>query len=431
MMNLLSTKFSILWFIFIFSILLIWKSYPTMKELRKFSSDKCLDIIPNEVLIDIYGSNMKNQYHLFIRRSPEVQILFDQALLHIYGFNMVEANRNLKAAIYMDHLCAMCYWALSYTFSPFLNEGVNPEQVIISRNAINSAINIITLYPNNFTDIEKDLINAQNYRVALNVEEWKNKTQNYYDVQYSMKMKVLADKYPNNSDILCCYADAVLNLSPWNYYESDQITIKEFIQPVYNAIEKALQLTNYQHPFALHLWIHIAEPNKNPLFGVIAADNLASLVSNEGSSHLIHMPGHIFMRVGRYDDCIQSGIKTITLDKYYESKCLHPYLTSHNSALLVMATLNNGRIITALKYSYSIDYTHDSYATLITGLFPTPKELVYVRYGRWNEVIKSLNENQFKGSIDRELLRGNEKIYQKPVFLQVIRQYTSFIAQLR
>ena len=111
--------------------------------------------------------------------------------------------------------------------------------------------------------------------------------------------------------------------------------------PAYLALTEVMTRTKYRHPLALHLWIHITESGTTPARGLPAADALAQLSRDgtTGTGHLLHMPAHIYLRTGRYMECIASSLVAIASDRMYETKCLVPYVPTHNVAMLVSAAL--------------------------------------------------------------------------------------------
>lgn len=121
------------------------------------------------------------------------------------------------------------------------------------------------------------------------------------------------------------------------------VNLKEFLVPAFNALKQIVELPK-PHLLALHLWIHVVEQSSQPTQGEAAADTLAKAIGTDGSTHLIHMPGHIYFRTGRYQDCIQSSLAAIAQDAIYSKKCLVPYLPTHNQAMLVACSLLAGNL---------------------------------------------------------------------------------------
>lgn len=395
------------------------------------SSKKCQnsDIVLNsKSLTRAYGRSFHQQYHYNLHGhsvTEDVQILFNQALLHLYGYNRIEANRNIKAAIEEDPQCGMCYWVLAYCNAPNINTEITEQNVVDGRLAIDKAYELSTRNKEEYTDLEKLLVLAFRTRFTDDINKWRVNNQSFYDMEYSKFMKNVHEKFPQNIDVLVLYADSILILTPWNYYERDKVTPKLEMQTALLLLEQALELSNHSHPLALHLYIHVTEQSLNPANGLKAANSLALLVGNEGTSHLVHMPAHTYMRTGLYLKCIKSSLDAILLDVKYGHLCLSPYVPLHNKALLISCALNNGDKALALRHSFSVSKTCDGFEKYIAGLFPTPKELIYARFGNWNEIL-ALTGNDFLSSFGRELVNTLEL----PTFMQVVKFYAITLANI-
>ena len=168
-------------------------------------------------------------------------------------------------------------------------------------------------------------------------------------------MQKVAMKYPGDVNVQILWIDAVVLLTPWEYYEKYSIKggekVKESLVSAYTTLQQLVEVDT-PHLLALHLWIHITEQSTEPSIGLKGADDLASIMGEDGTSHLIHMPSHTYFRTGRYNDCISSSSKAIKVDKRYKEKCLEPYLPTHNQAMLsacsmepwnAMVTVSNPR----------------------------------------------------------------------------------------
>ena len=120
-----------------------------------------------------------------------------------------------------------------------------------------------------------------------------------------------------------------------------------------------------------------------------AADALFELMQGQGAGHLVHMPAHTYIRVGRYSDAIEASLQSITLDKQYLEQCLEPYGADHNKALLVAATMLSGRLSLALEHANpsAIKMPEDA-AKFVWRRFPRPQDLVLARFGRWEDLLE-------------------------------------------
>jgi tetratricopeptide (TPR) repeat protein len=286
----------------------------------------------------------------------------------------------------------MCYWGLAYSNGPNINTEVTELMAITGRNAIKKAIDIIetidikTNKKYFINDMNKELIYTEEKKFDWkNISEWRINTQRYYDILYNTALIGSVNKYPNDVDIKTLYAESLLNLTPWDYYKkivdnfnSSKHHPAKVLKDEINVALKTLQeviLKNPLHPLALHLWIHVTEGGDYPGLGESKADALSTLSqSGEGTSHLLHMPAHIYLRIGRYNDAIKSSIQAINSDNLYMSKCLNAYVPNHNIAMLVAAAMFSGRYEIALQYSpyHAVDMPHDA-SIYLPALYPSPR----------------------------------------------------------
>lgn len=373
-------------------------------------------------LIGIYGNIQElEKIRNITTLKTETQILFKQGLLNLYGFNFEEANRNMLAAISIEQDCIMCYWGLAYSYGPNINLGVYDDASKNGRLAIRKAINLLkssSKYP--FTEKEKDLIYAQYERFEGSFEDWKKNGQRHYDKKYSIAMKNLTIKFPNDNDILAEYVDSVMLLRPWSYYINNYMEVHDDIKPAYAALNKIL-INEPNHPLALHLWIHLIEQGPTPNLALKQADTLFELSTNSKIGHLMHMPSHIYFRVGEYDKCINSSLLSIETDNFYTKNCLIPYVPQHNKALLVLCSTYSGRVSLAAEYSTPSALVMDlDAANFVSALYPSPKDLIYTRYGLWQNIIDL--QNQEDENVNKEIISS------RPSYLRSLRLYSKVLA---
>ena len=402
----------------IFSVLLL--SIRSMHSFSSLSLSQSSCTAPNGInLIGVYG-NIKGLEGIrnITARKSETQILFKQGMIHLYGFNFEEANRNMKAAISIENDCIMCYWGLAYSYGPNINLGVYEDAAKNGRIAIQKAISLIKRNSALVTLKEIDLVYAQYERFQGSLKEWNKNGQQYYDEKYANAMKLLTVKYPVDYDIAAESVDATMLLRPWNYYSNNYTELHPDIVPAYEILKNVL-LHVPDHTLASHLWIHITEQGPNPTLALKQADML--LRAGEGIGHLVHMPSHIYFRTGLYSLCINSSLMSIITDDYYMSKCLSPYVTNHNKALLVLCATYSGRYNLALEYaSESALFMEEDASKYVSALFPSPKELIFARFGKWSNIIE-LQE-------DEEKVVEKTFIASRPAYIKSLRQYSKLLA---
>lgn len=371
-------------------------------------NDQCGEVIANRKpndLIGIYG-DLTNQYQNsnIDSESELVKQLFNQGMIQLYGYNREEAEKNFQAAIKIDSQCGACLVGVILSNGPTINNHVEQYHLENARIAIAEAQKVFDSKPS-IQSIFKTVFTAQTIRFSNSTELWLDKGQHYFDILYSAAMKDVFNTYSDDDDddIAAMYADSLLLLTPWDYFvPAGMSTYKEIpgatsirfleelkphMQVAYTVLSNILK-RNPKHLLALHLFIHILEQTHQVSAASSAADSLASVAGTTGTGHLIHMPSHIYVRLGRYNDAISSSLRAIALDSHYEQNCLSPYAKDHNVAMLVVAGVLQGRLHLALEHaSYSTLKSSVMLSALVSALFPLPRDLVLIRFGRWHDVL--------------------------------------------
>ncbi|MDP3737345.1 MAG: hypothetical protein Q8R02_08140 [Hyphomonadaceae bacterium] len=329
-------------------------------------------------------------YHRVIdTRDPNAQQYFDQGMVLAFGFNHAEAIRSFRAAQKLDPTCAMCFWGEALATGPNINvtaKGkaiMSPEEQIAAFKALEEAVSLTNGKP----DIERDLIKALTTRYSPQPVDDRTSL----DEAYAKALGELVTKYPDDDDIAAMYAEAWMNTMPWNYW-SDSTTPRPEIAPVIAKLEEIVARSP-KHPLALHLYIHAMEASAAPEKAEAAADTLYTLVP--GSGHLVHMPAHIFWRVGRYNDAAQANIEAAKVDEEYIAACnaqgFYPAMYyPHNIHFLWAASSMQGQskvaIEAARKVAANVRLEQiDQFPTV--EFFHTIPLLSLVQFGHWDEIL--------------------------------------------
>ena len=331
-----------------------------------------------------------------------VQRYFDQGLIMSFAFNHAEAIRSFIGSQRLDPECAMCFWGEALALGPNINVNSDGKVIMSSENriqaykAINKALNLSKKSP----EKEQDYIRALSVRYDGNPKTSRDKL----DKAYANAMEELSRKYPDDNDAASLYAEALMNTMPWDYW-ADNGNPKPDTVKVIESLERVLK-NNPNHPLAIHLYIHAVEASSNPSRAEKYADKLADLVP--GAGHLVHMPAHIYWRVGRYNDASIANINAAKVDEDYIAQCnsqgLYPAMYyPHNIHFLWAASTMEGRselsINSALKVS---NYIKDEQIRQIPFIefFQTLPLLSYVRFAKWNEILSYKKPNEdFKFSL--------------------------------
>ena len=345
------------------------------------------------------------------------QKYFDQGMKLAYGFNHAEAHRSFKEASRQDPNSAMAWWGQAYALGPNINDPMPDEAR--KKSAFQAMQKAVELQQG-ATVKERELINALSLRYGVTGESSRPVMYSYeagektdlkrLNEAYSQAMQTLADKYPEDADIQTLYAASVMNLMPWNYWDV-QGNANPGIDKAQKALEKAIEI-NFRHPGAHHYYIHMVEKPR-PELAEPSADVLAGLMPAAG--HIVHMPSHIYIRIGRYKDAAMTNIKAIHADEDYISQCyaqgMYPLgYYPHNIHFLWASSSLMGNSATALaaasKTAQKVSPSSMESLPFLQDFYSTPL-LSYVRFGKWNEILTVPDPAPYKHvSLIRHYARG-------------------------
>ena len=204
-------------------------------------------------------------------------------------------------------------------------------------------------------------------------------------------MRAVAERYPDDLDVQTLFAEALMDTMPWDYYV-DPDTPKPEALEVMTALEGVMERKS-DHPGALHLYIHIVEPSSSPERAEIAADRLGPL--SPGAGHLVHMPSHIYLRIGRYHDASIANEKAAAADESYITQCraqgFYPAAYyPHNVHFLYASAAFEGR--SAVSIGAARKLTANMTPEIVSEV-PIVEEFVpmelyaLARFGRWDELL--------------------------------------------
>ncbi len=239
--------------------------------------------------------------------NAEAQRYFNQGLILTYGFNHGEAIRSFQEAQRLDPQCAMCWWGEALAHGPNINAPMDPE---VNARAVAAIQHAVALKAST-TPVEQALIDALSIRYSADPKADRAEL----DKAYAQQMLQVADRFPTDNDVAVLAAEAVMDTQPWDYWEADKRTPKGNIGKAIALIEGALD-RKPDHPQASHLYIHLMEASAIPQKAEPYADRLATpLVPAAG--HLVHMPAHLYYRVGRFKDSMRVNIDAAKADEAY------------------------------------------------------------------------------------------------------------------
>jgi len=234
------------------------------------------------------------------------QRYFDQGLRLAYGFNHPEALRAFRKARRIDPTCAMCAWGEALVLGPNINAPMEPSAVIPAFSAVTRAQELA-----GDADLrEQSLIAALAKRYSADPDA----DRVALDTAYAQAMAEVTARFPDDDNIAVFYAESLMNLSPWDYWEADGSTSKGRTAELVRTLERVLA-RNPDHPGAIHFYIHTVEASTTPERAEPYADRLGALIP--GAGHLVHMPSHIYYRVGRYLDSLDANRDAVAADEAY------------------------------------------------------------------------------------------------------------------
>ena len=274
--------------------------------------------------------------------NPMAQRYFDQGLILSYGFNHAESARSFREAARLDPKCAMCFWGEALVLGPNINAPMEDSAVPQAYAAVQKALSLA----GTGTQKEQALIKA----VATRYSKEAVKDRSDLDKAYAEAMRKVSKQFPDDPVIASLLAEALMDLHPWNFWTKTgeaQPWTAEIVSTLEAVLEKAPD-----NPLANHLYIHTLEASPHPEKALPSAKRLGSLVP--GSGHLVHMPAHIYIRIGRYRDAAVVNQHAVRVDQHYLS---HSHAESiytaayvpHNYHFLWAATSKTGQQTLAMK----------------------------------------------------------------------------------
>jgi tetratricopeptide (TPR) repeat protein len=238
--------------------------------------------------------------------NDRVQAYFDQGLRLAYAFNHGEAQRAFRMAQKLDPDCAMCFWGEALVLGPNINLLMQEDAVAPAYAAAQRA----KALAEKASPREQTLIGAIAVRYGIDPKAARAP----FDQAYAAEMAKVAAQFPDDDDIATLYAEAVMDLSPWDYWKPGGREPNPQSVPIVPTLERVLA-RNPNHPGAIHFYIHAVEASDRPKRAEPYADRLRGAIPAAG--HLVHMPSHIYYRVGRYLDALQDNKTAVKVDEKY------------------------------------------------------------------------------------------------------------------
>lgn len=329
-------------------------------------------------------SGLGTIHHPVSTSNPQAQKFFDQGLNLIYAFNHDEALRSFQYAAKLDPHLAIAYWGVALALGPNINSPIDPNRELAAYQAVQQALAVST----QASTQERDYITALAKRYSQDTDA------DLYQlaVDYAKAMGNLVKRYPDDLDAATLYAESLMDLHPWQHWTKDgqpQPDTEEIV-----AILESVLKRNPNHAGANHYYIHAVEASPSPEQALVSANRLGTLAPAAG--HLVHMPSHIYFRVGDYEGAMQANKQAIAQDdiyiKKYQVQGTYPMMYyNHNVHFLMVASSMAGRYEDALKSAEKLvaNVTAiDPYVPMLEG-FLGSKMLIQTRFSDWDAILKT------------------------------------------
>ena len=296
---------------------------------------------------------------------PKVQAWFDQGLVLAFGFNHAEAQRAFREAQRLDPACAICYWAEALILGPNINVPMMPEAHEPSLAALKKAVELAP----GASPKERALIAALQKRYSPDPKAERAAL----DQAYAAAMKQVAARFPADDTIQVLYAEALMDTQPWDYWEAAGRRPKGQGGEIVRTLERVLE-RNPEHPGAAHFYVHAMEASSAPEKALPQARKLETLVP--GAGHLVHMPAHIYYRLGMYRESLAINKRAMAVDeKYLSTSPSDPLYRAayypHNIHFVMVSAQMGGDRATAIDAAQKLDASiHEEVARKVPALQP-------------------------------------------------------------
>jgi tetratricopeptide (TPR) repeat protein len=325
-------------------------------------------------------------YHMAVTTSsPVAQQYFDQGLRLTYGFNHDEAIKSYREGIRADSTCAMCWWGVAYALGPNINVPMDTAAVRPAWEAVQQAVRLAP----RVSPREQAYIRALQSRYSSDPAAARPPL----DSAWARAIGEVARRYPKDDDAATLHAEALMDLRPWNYWNNaGKPRAPSTLETV--AILERVVKRRLDHPGACHFYIHAIEASTFAARAVPCAERLGSLVP--GAGHLVHMPTHIYMRLGRWDEAVEDNTHAAHVDSEYLA-ARHPTgvypigYVPHNYHVMWEALNMLGRSEEALTAARTIvdKVPADVVRTIPPFEYYSPVVLfTLARFSRWDDILK-------------------------------------------
>jgi tetratricopeptide (TPR) repeat protein len=328
-------------------------------------------------------TGLGNLHHPVSTRNTQAQAFFDQGLRLIYAFNHDEAARSFQRAADLDPKLAMAYWGVAEAVGPNYNDPASDERFATAHDAIHKAVNL----SGGASPVEQAYIRAMALRFPADPKaDRRQAAEAYHDA-----MREVAKNFPDDLDAATLFAESGMNLHPWGLWHPDgtpEAGTEEIVATLESVIKR-----EPNHMGAVHYYIHAVEASASPERALAGANRLAAMAP--GAGHIVHMPGHIYIRTGDYAAAVKTNEAAAIADRAYikasgEQGLYSMMYYSHNLHFIAMCAAMNGDYAEAIKNAQLLAaHVRPSVKEMppLEG-FATIPIAVDVRFHKWDEILK-------------------------------------------
>lgn len=321
-------------------------------------------------------------HHPVNTRQVLAQLYFDQGLTFIYAFNHDAAYWSFLRASEVDPDMAMAYWGMALAIGPNINMEITPERMKVAYDLVQKALEKSQNGPEN----ERDYIQALSQRYSKEPEvDIKTLAENY-----SHAMEKVTNKYPDDPDAAVLFAESLLDINPWAQWSKGGKPLPGTMK----AVRKLQSVLSQwpEHLGANHYFIHAIEASNHPEMALMSAERLKKLLPSSG--HILHMPSHIYILVGDYEQAVRSNLAAVAADREYIREYgmtgIYPlHYLSHNLFFLSRAYVLQGRFEDAKQAAHELTSFYSSHFHKMKDLeyYISAPLTVLITFHRWKEIL--------------------------------------------
>lgn len=316
-------------------------------------------------------------------KSKHAQMFFNQGIIMANNFNHAEAERSFREAIRQDTTFAMGYWGIAYVLGPNFNSSANMGTVNEIRTAVTKAVAL----SEGAAPWERAMIKAIQIKFPMDTTAT--------DAEgFTNAMKQAFTEFPDHSFVATLYAEAVMNLHPWDFYAGKGGEARPWTPELVSLLEKVISIDSI-NPLANHLYLHATEAGPDLSKALISADRLKRLVPSAG--HLVHMPSHIYINTGDYHEGSIANEAAVIADSIYIAECkaqgYYPQMYyPHNYHFLAATAAFEGRAARSIEAAYKtaslIDkkYYHEPGFEMVQHYLTIPNHIL-IKFGQWEKIL--------------------------------------------